>query len=72
MALFHGGLVLRQDEGIMDIHLSIVIPAYNEALRIGKTPHTIGNYVRNADILMRSLLWMAVVMTLPRRWQEKL
>jgi dolichyl-phosphate beta-glucosyltransferase len=32
----------------MDIHLSIVIPAYNEALRIGKTLDNVGDYVKGS------------------------
>gem|GEM_PF-6502174 len=68
MALFHSGLRPGQDEGIMDIHLSIVIPAFNEALRIGKTRILSVIMSRNANILVRSSLWMTAVSTLQRRW----
>jgi dolichyl-phosphate beta-glucosyltransferase len=41
-----GGLEGNEDEGIMDTRLSIVIPAYNEALRIGKTLDSICDYMK--------------------------
>jgi len=38
---------LRTDESLMEAELSIVIPAYNEALRIGDTLDRIGDYLKS-------------------------
>ena len=43
MASFHDSMKFRQEGGVLDTNLSIVIPAYNEALRIGRTLERIVN-----------------------------
>jgi dolichyl-phosphate beta-glucosyltransferase len=39
-------MMFRQEGGVPDTNLSIVIPAYNEALRIGRTLDMIGDYLK--------------------------
>jgi dolichyl-phosphate beta-glucosyltransferase len=46
LAFFHGSPKFRQDGGVLDTKLSIVIPAYNESLRIGKTLDSICDYMK--------------------------
>lgn len=46
MVTLPGSMMFRQDGGVLDTNLSIVIPAYNEALRIGRTLERIDEYLK--------------------------
>ena len=46
MATFHDSMMIRLKGDVLDTKLSIVIPAYNEALRIGRTLDRIGDYLK--------------------------
>ena len=46
MATFHDSMMIRLKGNVLDTKLSIVIPAYNEALRIGRTLDRIGDYLK--------------------------
>jgi dolichyl-phosphate beta-glucosyltransferase len=46
MVTLPGKMMFRRDGGVLDTTLSIVIPAYNEALRIGRTLDRIDEYLK--------------------------
>ena len=49
MASFHDSMMFRPEGDVPDMNLSIVIPAYNEALRIGRTLERIDEYLKEYE-----------------------
>ena len=49
MASFHDSMMFRQEGDVPDTNLSIIIPAYNEALRVGRTLERIDEYLKGYE-----------------------